>query len=48
MYYGENSINVLKSLKETKKRLLAEKRRLQKSNQKLQKDYFELLRLNGN
>jgi len=45
LIYGENSLTVLKQLKEKKHDLLQEKRVLKSENQKLQKEFFELKQL---
>ena len=45
LMYGENSLTVLKQLKEKKHDLLQEKRVLKSENQKLQKEFFELKQL---
>jgi len=45
MVNGENSVFVLINLNDSRDRLLKEKMELQKRNQELQKNYFELLRI---
>ena len=45
LIYGENSLTVLKQLKEKKDGLSQEKRVLKLENQKLQKEFFELKQL---
>jgi len=45
LMYGENSLTVLKQLKEKKHDLIQEKRVLKSDNQKLQKEFFELKQL---
>ena len=47
LLFGENSLEVLNSLQREKGQLIREKRRLQNANQKLQKQYFELLQITG-
>jgi len=47
LLFGENSLEVLNSLQREKGQLIREKRRLQSTNQKLQKQYFELLQITG-
>ena len=47
LFFGENSLEVLDSLRREKRQLLTEKRRLQSENQKLQKKYFEYLQITG-
>jgi len=47
LLYGENSLMVLNQLKEDKIGLLEEKIALKKENQKLQKEFFELIQLEG-
>jgi hypothetical protein len=42
LLYGENSLSILKHLQEKKVSLLQEKEELLKSNEALQKSYFEL------
>jgi hypothetical protein len=44
---GESSIRVLNRLKSYEKELITQKHSLQKANQKLQKEYFELVKLSG-
>ena len=48
LIYGENSLTVLKQLKEKKHVLLKEGRTLKKNNQELQKAFFELKQLDPN
>ena len=48
LMYGENSLTVLKQLKEKKQVLLQEGKTLKKENQKLQKEFFELKQLEPN
>jgi len=45
--FGENSLSTLKKLERDKAALADQAKALQHSNQKLQKEYFELLQLNG-
>jgi cell division protein FtsB len=45
LIYGENSLTVLNQLKEKKQGLLEEGKALKNENQKLQKEYFELIQL---
>ncbi len=45
--YGENSLLVLQKLQAEEKSLKDEMQRLKEANQKLQKEYFELLQLTG-
>ena len=45
LIYGENSLTVLKQLKDKKQGLLLEGKRLKKNNQELQKAFFELKQL---
>jgi len=45
---GENSLTVLKQLKEKKQVLLQEGKTLKKDNQELQKEFFELKQLEPN
>jgi cell division protein FtsB len=47
LLFGENSLEVLNSLQREKAQLLQEKGQLQNANQKLQKQYFELLQITG-
>ena len=47
LLFGENSLEVLNGLKREKSQLMMQKRRLQGENQKLQKQYFELLQITG-
>jgi hypothetical protein len=47
LWNGENSLQILIYLNKYEKRLIERKSSLQKSNQKLQKEYFELIKLNG-
>jgi len=47
LLFGENSLTVLESVEKEKQELLAEKSRLRHENQKLQKEYFELLQITG-
>jgi hypothetical protein len=47
LLFGENSLEVLNSLQREKTQLIQEKRQLQNANQKLQKQYFELLQITG-
>jgi len=48
LIYGENSLTVLKQLKEKKHVLLKEGRTLKRNNQELQKVFFELKQLGPN
>ncbi|WP_456431772.1 hypothetical protein [Nitratifractor sp.] len=48
LLFGENSLTVLRQVEKEKQILSAEKYRLQKENQQLQKRYFELLQITGN
>ena len=45
LLFGENSLVILNRLEHDRERLMQEKREMQTSNQKLQKEYFELLQL---
>ena len=45
LIYGENSLTVLNHLKDEKKTLLREAKGLKDENQRLQKEYFELMQL---
>ena len=45
LLFGENSLVILNRLEHDRERLMQEKREIQTSNQKLQKEYFELLQL---
>lgn len=45
LIYGENSLTVLNQLKEKKQGLLEEGNALKNENQRLQKEYFELIQL---
>jgi len=45
LIYGENSLTVLNQLKEKKQGLLEEGKSLKNENQRLQKEYFELIQL---
>ncbi|WP_457606988.1 hypothetical protein [Nitratifractor sp.] len=47
LLFGENSLSVLQNVEKEKRSLLAEKSRLQTENQRLQKQYFELLQITG-
>ena len=47
LLFGENSLEVLNGLTREKTQLQGEKKRLQQINQKLQKQYFELLQITG-
>jgi cytoskeletal protein RodZ len=47
LLYGENSLTALKKLEKEKSELTHELAKLKKSNQVLQKQYFELLQLTG-
>jgi len=47
LLFGENSLEVLNGLYREKAELLQEKHRLQSENQRLQKQYFELLQITG-
>jgi len=47
LLFGENSLEVLNGLYREKAQLTTEKMRLQRENQKLQKQYFELLQITG-
>jgi len=47
LLFGENSLEVLNGLYREKDQLKTEKMRLQQENQKLQKQYFELLQITG-
>jgi len=48
LMYGENSLTVLKQLKEKKQVFLHEGKTLKKENQELQKEFFELKQLEPN
>jgi hypothetical protein len=48
LIYGENSLTVLKHLKEKKMALKQETQTLKTANQRLQKEYFELKQLEPN
>jgi len=45
LIFGENSLTVLNKLQREQQSLEDERKQLQSSNQKLQKDYFELKQL---
>jgi len=45
LIYGENSLTVLKQLKEKKQGLFQEEKVLKTENQRLQKEFFELKQL---
>ena len=45
LLFGENSLTVLNRLEHDKERLKQERREIKTSNQRLQKEYFELLQL---
>jgi len=45
LVFGENSLMVLNRLQKEQQSLKDERKQLQSSNQKLQKDYFELKQL---
>jgi len=45
LLFGENSLVVLKRLEDEKTSLLQKKQAIKTTNQKLQKEYFELLQL---
>jgi len=45
LLFGENSLVVLNRLEDDKARLTRERTEIKASNQKLQKEYFELLQL---
>jgi len=47
LLFGENSLTVLENVQKEKRDLLAQKSRLRHENQKLQKEYFELLQITG-
>jgi len=47
LLFGENSLEVLNGLYREERKLLREKEHLLNSNQKLQKQYFELLQITG-
>ena len=47
LLFGDNSLQALNKLKHDKAALLQKTQALQLSNQKLQKEYFELLQLSG-
>ncbi len=47
LLFGDNSLRVLNRLERNKAALAQKAHALQLSNQKLQKEYFELLQLNG-
>jgi len=47
LLFGENSLEVLNGLEREKRQLSTERLRLQRENQKLQKQYFELLQITG-
>jgi len=48
LIYGENSLTVLKQLKEKKHVLIKEGQALKHNNQELQKEFFELKQLEPN
>ncbi len=48
LIYGENSLTVLKQLKEKKHLLIQEGQTLKNNNQELQKEFFELKQLEPN
>lgn len=45
LVYGENSLTVLRDVKQEKRALLAEAKQLKSENQRLQKEFFELKQL---
>jgi hypothetical protein len=45
LLFGDNSLIVLNRLQHEKERLTLERKEIKTSNQKLQKEYFELLQL---
>ncbi|HHH37090.1 MAG TPA: hypothetical protein ENK77_00550 [Epsilonproteobacteria bacterium] len=45
LIYGDNSLAVLSHLQDEKKALLKEAKELKAENQRLQKEYFELMQL---
>lgn len=45
--FGDNSLTVLNRLQQTRARLLEQSRSLKRTNQRLQKKYFELIQLNS-
>jgi len=45
LLFGDNSLMVLNRLQNEKERLTQERREIKTANQKLQKEYFELLQL---
>ena len=47
LLFGDNSLTVLNRLQKTKTHLLDQSQSLKRSNQKLQKKYFELIQLNS-
>ncbi len=47
LLFGENSLSALNKLEQDKASLASQAKTLQLSNQKLQKEYFELLQLSG-
>ena len=47
LLFGENSLSALNKLEQDKASLASQAKTLQHSNQKLQKEYFELLQLSG-
>ena len=47
LLFGENSLTVLERIEKEKHDLQAERVQLQRENQRLQKQYFELLQITG-
>lgn len=47
LLFGDNSLTVLNRLQKTEAHLLDQSQSLKRSNQKLQKEYFELIQLNS-
>ncbi|WP_456457289.1 hypothetical protein [Nitratifractor sp.] len=47
LLFGNNSLEVLRSLEAEKTKLLQERSALREANQALQKHYFELLQITG-
>jgi hypothetical protein len=47
IFNGDNSIRILCLLNQEKEKLIKKKRELQEINKNLQKEYFELIKMNG-
>jgi len=47
LLFGENSLEVLNTLRKERRQLESQKEQLQQENQRLQKRYFELLEITG-